>query len=564
LFVQPAIRYNLSLHKCFAKIPKEDPGQRGAFWFYSDGPGYFYEKGVLCKRKVLDDTLGHAKAQPLNLAHHPQLLRDDTDDQVIVVGGGEEGQDSEEEEEEEEADTEERQHLPPRTRKRRSSFHDEHTDPVLAKEPKIADVALSNDNNHHDDTEQETREKELAVQTLSTIGGGGSYKTANEDLELTEDLILDRPQPSDHQSQHDQAAGKPSPVAGKFSFAKVLAHAIGTSPEKKLTLGALYVWFTENYATHVASNESSWKGAIRHNLSYHPIFVKISRGDSDIGKGCYWGLGEPGTVAPSPSRARRPRYMKDFPKKEEGDSQLVDSSQDVTQDSSLDTSQDASVSLNDSFTASPAGKKKPPRSKRTAEEEDSSTAYSTLTSPQGSHDVETKGKDEATDNTVFTDDDLQKQQQQQVRPSIPGLPGFSPATLDFQSSHSSLEKGDSTLEASQSQTQSQSQSQSEHHQEVYEYHTNPAVRPPFSYPFLIAQAIVSHEHQRATLSEIISWIMRTYPHFRDKTEPWDVREIFELFFFFFLLFSLEIDAPISVDGLDRTQCEAFWPPRLPL
>ena len=85
----------------------------------------------------------------------------------------------------------------------------------------------------------------------------------------------------------------------------------------------------------------------------------------------------------------------------------------------------------------------------------------------------------------------------------------------------------STQSQSQSQSQQATQSQEQENDpntlsDVLnnEYFVNPKVRPPFSYTYLIGQAILSSPQQKLTLSEITEWLMQTYPYFRYKENSW--------------------------------------------
>jgi len=49
-------------------------------------------------------------------------------------------------------------------------------------------------------------------------------------------------------------------------------------------------------------------------------------------------------------------------------------------------------------------------------------------------------------------------------------------------------------------------------------------KPPFSYTYLITEAIGSTEHKRMSLSEIYQWIRENYPYYRTAAPGWKVRE----------------------------------------
>jgi len=53
-------------------------------------------------------------------------------------------------------------------------------------------------------------------------------------------------------------------------------------------------------------------------------------------------------------------------------------------------------------------------------------------------------------------------------------------------------------------------------------------KPPFSYTYLITEAINSTERKRMSLSEIYQWIRENYPYYRTAAPGWKVRSNFLL------------------------------------
>ncbi|KAI8087732.1 uncharacterized protein B0P05DRAFT_532070 [Gilbertella persicaria] len=75
-----------------------------------------------------------------------------------------------------------------------------------------------------------------------------------------------------------------------YSYATIIAHAILSSKERKLTLHDIYIWITENYPFY-SNDTQGWQNSIRHNLSLHKAFVKIDRdpnAQNPPRKGCFW------------------------------------------------------------------------------------------------------------------------------------------------------------------------------------------------------------------------------------------------------------------------------------
>ncbi|KAI9250324.1 hypothetical protein BY458DRAFT_27029 [Sporodiniella umbellata] len=75
-----------------------------------------------------------------------------------------------------------------------------------------------------------------------------------------------------------------------YSYATIIAHAILSSKERKLSLSEIYLWITSEYPFYCTTG-LGWQNSVRHNLSLHKSFVKIQRDASNPNhprKGCYW------------------------------------------------------------------------------------------------------------------------------------------------------------------------------------------------------------------------------------------------------------------------------------
>ncbi|CAP94267.1 transcription factor [Penicillium rubens] len=76
-----------------------------------------------------------------------------------------------------------------------------------------------------------------------------------------------------------------------YSYATLIAQAIFSSEEEKLTLNSIYNWIKDKYAFYRHS-QSGWQNSIRHNLSLNKAFQKVPRRTDEPGKGMKWQIAE--------------------------------------------------------------------------------------------------------------------------------------------------------------------------------------------------------------------------------------------------------------------------------